>query len=86
MHGSWNFRQGCGVQAQLTEKPLTSFSFLFCLSPQNIFTVLQRGYCKENYIFKVPEGVLHFPGGGGSNFFQGGGVQIQISIEAYNWN
>ena len=23
-------------------------------------------------IFKVPEGVQHFPGGGGSNFFQGG--------------
>ena len=33
----------------------------------------QMANFKEIYIFKVPEGVQHFPGGGGSNFFQGGG-------------
>ena len=36
---------------------------------------------------KDPEGVQHFPGGGGgggvSNFFQGEGVQMLISIETH---
>ena len=35
------------------------------------------------YSTKDPEGVRYFPGGGGSNFFQGGGVQMPISIETH---
>ena len=34
------------------------------------------------YFSKDPEGVQHFSGGG-SNFFQGGGVQMLISIETH---
>ena len=29
-------------------------------------------------VFKVPEGVQHFPGGGGSNFFQGGPIAYTL--------
>ena len=37
------------------------------------------------YFTKDPEGVHYFPGGGGgwSNFFQGGGVQMLISLETH---
>ena len=40
---------------------------------------------KKLYFSKDPEGFQHFPGGGGegSNFFQGGGVQMLISIETH---
>ena len=57
-------------------------------------------YFKENYIFKVPEGVQHFTGegvqifpgggGGGANVnielvnFQGGGVRTSGSAHAYD--
>ena len=34
------------------------------------------------YFTKDPEGVHYFPGGG-SNFFQGGGVQMLISLETH---
>ena len=40
-------------------------------------------YSKENYNFKVPEGVYHFSGEGGPNFSRGCGVQMLISIETY---
>ena len=40
---------------------------------------------RKLYFFKDPEGVQHFPGGGGgSNFFPGGGVQMLISIETHH--
>ena len=36
------------------------------------------------YFTKDPEGVHYFPGGGEvSNFFQGGGVQMLISLETH---
>ena len=35
------------------------------------------------YFTKNPEGVHYFPGGGMSNFFQGEGVQMLISIETH---
>ena len=39
---------------------------------------------RKLYFSKDPEGVQHFPGGGGSNFFQGGwGVLMLISIETH---
>ena len=37
---------------------------------------------RKLYFSKDPEGVQHFPGGGGSNFFPGG-VQMPISIETH---
>ena len=37
-------------------------------------------YFKENYIFKVPEGVQHFTGEGGPNFFRGGGANVYIDF------
>ena len=33
--------------------------------------------------FKVPEGVQHFTGGGGSNFFQGGRSNCLFPIETH---
>ena len=50
-------------------------------SPQLILQFTEGGrwfYYRENYTL---EGVQHFPGG--SNFFQGGGVQMLISIETH---
>ena len=35
------------------------------------------------YFTKDPEAVHYIPGGGVSNFFQGGGVQMLISIETH---
>ena len=54
--------------------------FLSTGGPGQFFLVLSLFYrsqmvnFKKTVTFKVPEGVQHFPGGGGgSNFFQGGG-------------
>ena len=35
------------------------------------------------YFTKNPEGVHYFPGGAVSNFFQGGGVQMLISLDTH---
>ena len=35
------------------------------------------------YFTKNPEGVHYFPGKGVPNFFQGGGVQMLISLETH---
>ena len=46
---------------------------------------------KKSIAFKVPEGILHFPGGGGgSNFFQGGSnclfpIETQITCDLYGF-
>ena len=40
-------------------------------------------YFKENYIFKVPEGIQHFTGRG-SKFFQGGGG-ANVNIDFVNF-
>ena len=52
----------------------------------NLFYSFTEGvqwlFQRELKFSKVSEGVQHFPGGG-SNFFQGGGVQILISIETH---
>ena len=48
--------------------------FFFSFSPQ---LILQKsnGHFQRNLSFcKVPEGVQHFPGGGGVQFFQGGPI------------
>ena len=63
-----------GIQLGLTKKALTRFYF----SPQ-LISKKSNGQFQRNLFFKVPEGVQHFTGGGGSNFFQGGGgVQLPI--------
>ena len=68
---------GGGVQVSLTKKKaLTTFFFFFFFfffSPQLILQKSNGQFQRNLPFFKVPEGVQHFPGGGGSNFFQGGG-------------
>ena len=77
-------RGGGGGQAQRPENSLANF-----LSPQllSLFYSLQSGvqcfYCRKLYFTKDPEGVKHFPGGGGGATFSGGGVQMLISIETH---
>ena len=61
-----------GGQVRLTKKALTRFFFFF--SPQLILRKSNGQFQRNLSFFKVPEGVQHFPGGGGgSNFSQGGG-------------
>ena len=64
---------GGGVHVSLTKKALTTF-FL------SLFYRSQKVNFKESYhFFKVPEGVQHFPGGGGGpTFSRGEGVQLLI--------
>ena len=72
------FQGGWGVQAWRPENSLENVFFLFFLV-LNLFYSLQRG---SNgfitgklyfYFSKDPEGVQHFPEGGGPTFSQGGG-------------
>ena len=66
-----------GVQVSLTKKSSDVFFFFF--STQLILQKSNGQFQRNLSFFKVPEGVQHFPGGGGgSNFFQGGGVQLLI--------
>ena len=61
------------VQVNLTKKALTFFLFFVFFSPQ-LMLILQKSNCQFQgnlSFFKVPEGVQHFPGGGG-------GVQLLI--------
>ena len=68
MHVSRNFRQGGGGGPGQSDKK----------SSVNVFLVLSLFYrsqmvnFKENFFFKVPEGVQHFSGG--FQLFPGGGV------------
>ena len=58
-------------------------------SPQLILQFTEGGlmvlWLRRLYLYftKDPEGVLYFPGGGVSNFFQGVGVQMLISLETH---
>ena len=70
MRGSRNFRQG--VQVSLTK---ISSDNLF--SPQLILQKSNGQFQRNLSFFKVPEGVQHFPGGGGVQLFPGG-VQLLI--------
>ena len=68
MRGSRNFRQGGPGQSDKKS------SDIFFFSPQLILQKSNGQFQRNLSFFKVPEGVQHFPGGGGgSNFFQGGG-------------
>ena len=73
MHGSRNLHQG--VPGQSDKKSSDNVFFFF--SPQLILKKSNGQFKRNLSFFKVPEGVKHFPGGGGgsnqgSNFFQGG--------------
>ena len=70
MRGSRNFRQGGGVQVRLTKKAVTFFGFF---SPQLILQKPNGQFQINLSFFKVPEGVQHFPGGGGVQLFPGWG-------------
>ena len=62
-----DFRQGGPGQSD--KKALTTY-----FSPQLILLKSNGQFRRKLSFFKVPEGVKHFPGGGGggwSNFFQG---------------
>ena len=54
------------------------FLFFFFFSPQLILQKSNGQFQRNLSFLKVQERVQHFPGGGGSNFFQGGGVQLLI--------
>ena len=70
---------GGGVQVSLTKKALTTFFFLFVFfSPQLILQRSNGQFQRNLSFFKVPEGIQHFPRGGGSNFSRG--VPIAYSL------
>ena len=92
MRGSRNFCQGggggggVGVQVSLTKKALITL-FFFCFfffvffSPQLILQQPNGQFQRNLSFFKVPEGVSHFPGGGGGpTFSRGGGGPIAYSL------
>ena len=55
---------GGGVQVSLTKKALTRFFFFFFFfSPQLILQKSNGQFQRILSLFKVPEGVQHFPGG-----------------------
>ena len=68
---------GGGVQVSLTKNSSDNVFYFF--SPQLIFQK-SNGQCQRNpSFFKVPEGVQHFPeGGGGVPTFSREGVQLLI--------
>ena len=66
MRGSRNFRQGGGVQVNLTKKALTTFFFFFFF-----FFFLSSAYSSE-VKWLISKKTIIFQGSRGSNFFQGG--------------
>ena len=68
-----------GVQVSLTKKSSDNVFFFFFFSPQLILQKSNGQFQRNLSFFKVPEGVQHFPGGGGgSNFFQGGPIAYSL--------
>ena len=85
MRGSRNFRQvgggGGGGPGQSGKKSSDNVFFCsFLFSPQLILQKSNGQFQRNLSFFKVPEGSTFSRGGGGgvSNFFQGGGVQLLI--------
>ena len=64
MRGSRIFRQGGGGPVQSGKKALTTFFF----SPQLILLKSNGLFRRKLSFFKVPEGVQHFPRGGGGGW------------------
>ena len=70
------FSSGVGGPGQSDKKSSDNRFF----SPQLILLKSNGLFRRKLSFFKVPEGVQHFPGGGGSIFFQGGGGPIAYSL------
>ena len=65
MRGSRNFCRGRGGPGQSDKKSSDVFCFF---SPQLILEKSNGQFQRNLSFFKVPEGVQHFPGGGGCLF------------------
>ena len=65
MRGSRNFRQGGGGGPGQSDKNSSDNVFIFIFSPQLILQKSDGQFQRNLSFFKVPEGVQHFPGGGG---------------------
>ena len=75
MHGSRNSRQGGPGQS---DKKSSDNVFFFCFFLSSAyFTEVKWSISKKSIIYKVPEGVQHFPGGGG------GGSNSLFPIETH---
>ena len=76
-----------GGPGQADKKALTTFFFFFFFffffSPQLILQKSNGQFQRNLSLFKVPEGVQHFPGGRGSKFFQGGGSNCLFPIKTH---
>ena len=68
MRGSRNFGQGGGGPGQSDKKALTTFFLVLSLFYSRKWLI-----SKKTIIFQGPEGVQHFPGGGGGPTFSGVG-------------
>ena len=76
MHGSRNFRQGWSWSIW----HIKSYDNGFFFGPQLILQKTNGYFHRKLSFSEVPEGIQHFfQGGGGSNYFQGAGVQLLIS-------
>ena len=71
---------GGGVQVSLTKKTsdVVFFVLLFFISPQLILLKSNGQFRRNLSIFKVPEGVQLFPGGGGGGPTFSRGVHLLI--------
>ena len=67
MRGSRNFRQGGPGQSEKKSSDNDFFFLFFFVSPQLILQKSNGQFQRNLSFLKVPEGVQHFPGGGGSN-------------------
>ena len=56
----------------MTKKALTTVFFCLFFSPQLILQKSNGQFQRNLSFLKVPEGVRHFPGGGGPTFSRGG--------------
>ena len=78
MRGSRNFRQGGPGQSD-RKSSRQRFFFCFFFNPQLILQKANNPFQSNLSFFKVPEGVQHFPGGGGGPTFSRGGGLIPNS-------
>ena len=76
MRGSRKFRQGGGGPVKLTKKSSDNVFFFF--SPQLILQKSNGQFQRNLSFFKVPEGVQHFPGGGGPTFSRRGPIAYSL--------
>ena len=76
---------GIFVRGSRPDGQKTAWTTLFIFKSSTYFTVYREGllvlFQRKLYFTKDPEGVQHFPGG--SSLFQGGGVQMLISVKTH---